>query len=163
MAHPEIRTNGDTENLYEYLTFQFVMGEGTMFKNIFTMQPGHYMTIELDTWQTKVVKYWEPNFNLDQYHTEEYFIVELRKILDETISQQLRSDVPIGTYLSGGIDSSLVTVMASKFLDKPIKSFSEELLEKERNLTNFNMHALHQTPQNLNSLKFFQLNRSLLT
>ena len=124
LAHPEIPTECDTENLYEYLTFQFVMGEGTMFKNIFTMQPGHYMTIELDTWQTKVVKYWEPNFNLDQYHTEEYFIVELRKILDETISQQLRSDVPIGTYLSGGIDSSLVTVMASKFLDKPIKSFS---------------------------------------
>ena len=124
LAHPDIRTESDTENLYEYLTFQFIMGEGTMFKNIFTVQPGHYMTIDLKSWDTKSVKYWEPNFNLDQYHTEEYFIVELRKILDETISQQLRSDVSIGTYLSGGIDSSLVTIMASKFLDKPIKSFS---------------------------------------
>ncbi len=124
LAHPDIRTESDTENLYEYLTFQFIMGEGTMFKNIFTVQPGHYMTIDLKSWDTKSVKYWGPNFNLDQYHTEEYFIVELRKILDETISQQLRSDVSIGTYLSGGIDSSLVTVMASKFLDKPIKSFS---------------------------------------
>ena len=124
LAHPDIRTESDTENLYEYLTFQFIMGEGTMFKNIFTVQPGHYMTIDLKSWDTKSVKYWEPNFNLDQYHTEEYFIVELRKILDETISQQLRSDVSIGTYLSGGIDSSFVTVMASKFLDKPIKSFS---------------------------------------
>lgn len=82
------------------------------------------MTIDLNNWDICTTKYWEPNFQLDQYHTEEYFIVELQKILDETISQQLRSDVPVGTYLSGGLDSSLVTIMASKFLNNPIKSFS---------------------------------------
>jgi asparagine synthase (glutamine-hydrolysing) len=124
LAHPEIKSESDTSNLYEYLTFQFVMGEGTMFRNIFKVLPGHYMTINLDSWDIKTEKYWEPNFKLDQFHTEEYFIVELQKILDETISQQLRSDVPLGTYLSGGLDSSLVTIMASKFLDNPIKSFS---------------------------------------
>jgi asparagine synthase (glutamine-hydrolysing) len=124
LAHPEIKSESDTANLYEYLTFQFVMGEGTMFRNIFKVLPGHYMTINLDSWDIKTEKYWEPNFKLDQFHTEEYFIVELQKILDETISQQLRSDVPLGTYLSGGLDSSLVTIMASKFLDNPIKSFS---------------------------------------
>lgn len=124
LAHPEIRSESDTDNLYEYLTFQFVMGEGTMFRNIFKVKPGHYMTMDLNSWDISTVKYWEPNFKLDQFHTEEYFIVELQKILDETISQQLRSDVPLGTYLSGGLDSSLVTIMASKFLDNPIKSFS---------------------------------------
>ncbi len=124
LAHPEIKTESDTQNLYEYLTFQFVMGEGTMFRNIFKVQAGHFMTIDLKSWDIKTYKYWEPNFKIDKFHTEEYFIVELQKILDETISQQLRSDVPLGTYLSGGLDSSLVTIMASKFLDKPIKSFS---------------------------------------
>jgi asparagine synthase (glutamine-hydrolysing) len=124
LAHPEVTAQSDVDNLYEYLTFQFVMGEGTMFKNIFKVLQGHYMTIDLRFWDIKSVKYWEPNFQLDQYHTEEYFVVELQKILDETISQQLRSDVSLGTYLSGGLDSSLVTIMASKFLDKPIKSFS---------------------------------------
>ena len=124
LAHPEIAAESDTGNLYEYLTFQFVIGEGTMFRNIFKVKPGHYMTMNLNSWDIKTVKYWEPNFKLDLFHTEEYFIVELQKILDETISQQLRSDVPVGTYLSGGLDSSLVTIMASKFLDKPIKSFS---------------------------------------
>ena len=101
-----------------------MLGEGTMFKNIFKVQPGHYMTIDLSSWKINIVKYWIPNFKIDQYHTEEYFIAELQKILDETISQQLRSDVSVGTYLSGGIDSSLVTIMASKFLGKPFKSFS---------------------------------------
>lgn len=124
LAHPGIAAESDTANLYEYLTFQFVIGEGTMFKNIFKVKPGHYMTMSLDSWDINTVKYWEPNFKLDLFHTEEYFIVELQNILEETISQQMRSDVPVGTYLSGGLDSSLVTIMASKLLNKPIKSFS---------------------------------------
>jgi asparagine synthase (glutamine-hydrolysing) len=124
LAHPDIPAEVDKENLYEYLTFQFVMGEGTMFKNIFKVQPGHFMTLDLKSWKVNTVKYWEPNFKTDQYHTEEYFIVELRKVLNKTISQQLRSDVPIGTYLSGGVDSSFVTILASQMLDNQIKSFS---------------------------------------
>lgn len=124
LAHPEITAIPDDENLCEYLTFQFIMGTGTMFKNILKIQPGHYVTIDLQNWKTDEVKYWIPDFNIDHYHTEEYFIAELQKILDETISQQLRSDVPIGTYLSGGLDSSLVTIMASKILNKPFKCFS---------------------------------------
>ncbi|MEO6894835.1 MAG: asparagine synthase (glutamine-hydrolyzing) [Ginsengibacter sp.] len=124
LAHPSIEAESDPDNLYEYLTFQFIMGSGTMFKNIHKILPGHFMSINLKTWDIKENKYWEPNFNIDQYHTEEYFIVELDKILRKTIYQQLRSDVPIGTYLSGGIDSSFVTIMASKLLDTQIKSFS---------------------------------------
>lgn len=124
LKHPEIKSEPDNGNLFEYLTFQFIMGEETMFKNIYKIKPGHFMILDMNSWDVSFTKYWEPNFQLDQYHTEEYFVVELQKILDETISQQLRSDVPVGTYLSGGLDSSLVTILASKFLDKPIKSFS---------------------------------------
>ena len=124
LAHPGIVAEPDSENLYEYLTFQFILGEGTMFRNISKVQPGHYMTIDIASWKINKVKYWVPNFKIDQFHTEEYFIAELQKILDETISQQLRSDVPVGTYLSGGLDSSLVTIMTAKFLNKPFKSFS---------------------------------------
>ena len=105
------------------------MGEATMFKNIYKVQPGHYMTLDLNTWKFKTVKYWEPNFKIDEYHTEEYFIAELQKILDETIFQQLRTDVPLGTYLSGGIDSSYVTIMSSRMLNKSIKSFSGAFAE----------------------------------
>jgi asparagine synthase (glutamine-hydrolysing) len=129
LAHPSIDAESDPDNLYEYLTFQFIIGSGTMFKNIYKILPGSYMSIDLKNWDIKEEKYWEPNFNIDQYHTEEYFIVELDKILKKTIYQQLRSDVPIGTYLSGGIDSSFVTVMASKFLDTQIKSFSGAFME----------------------------------
>ena len=124
LAHPSITALPDTDNLYEYLTFQFVMGESTMFRNIFKILPGHSMSVNLNIWEVKTVKYWSPNFKIDQFHTEEFFIAELQQILEETVFQQLRSDVPLGTYLSGGIDSSFVTIMASKLLNKPIKSFS---------------------------------------
>jgi len=129
LAHPDIKAEADSDHLYEYLTFQFTLGEGTMFKNIYKILPGHSMTINLSNWDIKISKYWEPNFKIDQFHTEEYFITKLQDILEETVNQQLRSDVPLGTYLSGGIDSSLVTIMASKFLNKSIKSFSGAFAE----------------------------------
>jgi asparagine synthase (glutamine-hydrolysing) len=124
LAHPEIKAIPAIDTLYEYLTFQFIMGEGTMFQNIFKVQPGCYLTINLGSWDLKSVNYWEPNFNTDLFHTEEYFVSQLQKILDDTIMQQMRSDVPVGTYLSGGMDSSLVTIMASQLTNHPLKSFS---------------------------------------
>lgn len=124
LAHPEVKALPAMENFYEYLTFQFILGENTLFQNINKFQPGHYSIIDLKTWSFKTVNYWKPDFNTDVFHTEDYFISELQKILEDTITQQLRSDVPIGTYLSGGIDSSLVTIMASKIVNYPIKSFS---------------------------------------
>lgn len=124
LAHPEIIAEPDYPNIYEYLTFQFILGEGTMFRNIFKIKPGNYMTCYLDTYESNHVNYWKPDFRIDKFHTQEYFIDELRKILEKTIKQQLRSDVPLGTYLSGGIDSSLVTIMASRFHMGQIKSFT---------------------------------------
>jgi len=124
LAHPEVKSIPHKKNIHEYLTFQFILGEGTMFENIYKVMPGHSMVFDLNTGKSVRNKYWEPNFQLDCFHTEEYFIVELQKILDQTIYQQLRSDVPVGTYLSGGIDSSLVTIMSSKHYPGQLKSFS---------------------------------------
>jgi asparagine synthase (glutamine-hydrolysing) len=124
LKHPDIVPEPDRKNLYEYLTFQFVLGEETMFKNISKVLPGHYMTLDLGSGKLNRVKYWEPDFKIDKYHTEEYFIVTLGEILDQTISQQLRSDVPLGSYLSGGIDSSLVTILSATKYGKQFKSFA---------------------------------------
>jgi asparagine synthase (glutamine-hydrolysing) len=95
-----------------------------MFKNIYKVQSGHYIKLDLASWKLNSVKYWEPDFATDLFHTEKYYISELQKILKDTIVQQMRSDVPIGTYLSGGIDSSLVTIMSAGFSEIPLKSFS---------------------------------------
>ncbi len=124
LKHPEINGEYEPKSLYEYLTFQFILGEETLFRNIYKVLPGHYMTINLNNNKINRIKYWEPDFKIDRYHTEEYFIVRLGEILDQTISQQLRSDVPLGSYLSGGLDSSFVTIMSACKYGRQFKSFT---------------------------------------
>jgi asparagine synthase (glutamine-hydrolysing) len=124
LKHPDIVAEPDFKNLSEYLTFQFILGEGTMFRNIQKLSAGHYITIDLNSGNFNTVKYWEPDFKIDQFHTEEYFICRLGEILNQTISQQLRSDVPLGSYLSGGLDSSIVTIMAASKYAPQFKSFT---------------------------------------
>ncbi len=95
-----------------------------MFRNIHKVAPGSLYDYRSCLRKFNRVKYWEPNFKIDRYHTEEYFIVRLGEILDEAITQQLRSDVPLGSYLSGGIDSSFVTILSACKYGKQFKSFT---------------------------------------
>jgi asparagine synthase (glutamine-hydrolysing) len=124
LAHQAVNAIPNYKSIQEYLTFQFVLSEETMFENIYKICPGHFSVLDLSRMDFSRFCYWQPNFKLDPYHTEEYFIVELRKIIEDTIKIQLRSDVPLGTYLSGGTDSSLVTMLASQYYDKPLKTFT---------------------------------------
>ncbi|MEO0582676.1 MAG: asparagine synthase (glutamine-hydrolyzing) [Bacteroidota bacterium] len=124
LAHPAVKPEPNYEAINEYLTFQFLLGDLTLYKGIRKVLPGHYLRIDLETFQTEKIKYWEPNFEVDQFHTQDYFEHELKRLLEDTVRIQLRSDVPVGAYLSGGMDSSLVTVLADKFLDKPITTFT---------------------------------------
>lgn len=125
LAHPEVQAEFNQESLNEYLTFQFVLGEKTLFKNINKVLPGHFLVIDLnDFLKNRLVKYWEPTFRIDNHHTLEYFVYELQRLLEDTIKIQLRSDVPLGTYLSGGIDSSIVTLLASRHIPDNLKTFT---------------------------------------
>ncbi|MEO8398741.1 MAG: asparagine synthase (glutamine-hydrolyzing), partial [Ignavibacteriaceae bacterium] len=124
LQHPEVQATPNLQAVNQYLTFQFVLGTDTLFKNIYKLSPGHFMSVNLDTMDFSVKKYWEPNFNVDEHHTEEYFVYQLKNLLDDTINIQLRSDVPVGSYLSGGMDSSIVTSLAAKKLEGSFKSFT---------------------------------------
>lgn len=124
LKHPQLKAEVNKDGLNDYLTFQFILGNSTLFKGVCKLAPGHYMVIDLHNLNHHYVKYWSPSFSVDKYHTEEYFIHELKRLIEDTIRIQLRSDVPLGTYLSGGTDSSLVTLIASRLLNKPISTFS---------------------------------------
>ncbi len=124
LEHPAVAAEVNKQGLHDYLTFQFILGDCTLFKNIGKLSPGHYMIIDSNSLETNLIKYWTPNFSVDRFHTEEFFIAELRHLIEDTIRIQLRSDVPLGTYLSGGLDSSLVTMIASKNLSQQLLTFS---------------------------------------
>lgn len=125
LFHPEVNARFKQASLNEYLTFQFVLGANTLFRDIFKLLPGHYMVVDLRKPEKKSLKkYWEPNFHIDHHHTLEYFVYELQRLLEDTVKIQMRSDVPVGTYLSGGIDSSIVTILASRYFRDNIKTFT---------------------------------------
>ncbi len=113
LRHPGFRAEPDWRQLHDYLVLQLQLGEGTMFQGIRKVLPGHYQVVELPSGAMRSVRYWEPRFRVDGDHTEEYFQHTLREAIEETVRLQMRSDVPVGSYLSGGLDSSVVSVLAA--------------------------------------------------
>jgi asparagine synthase (glutamine-hydrolysing) len=124
LEHPAVKAEPNYRAIQEYLVFQYVFSDETFFKSIRKVPPGHYHLIDLRSFEGRSIKYWDPKFTVDVHHTEEYFVTKLREILEDTIRIQLRSDVPLGTYLSGGLDSSIVTVLASRYSASPLKTFT---------------------------------------
>jgi asparagine synthase (glutamine-hydrolyzing) len=104
-----IETNQDA--LLEYFTFQYTLGNETLFKNVIQLMPGQLLTYEAG--QLNIKKYWDVNYQIDYNHSEKYFEEKLEHLLKDSIKYHQVSDVPVGSYLSGGIDSSLITVLAN--------------------------------------------------
>jgi asparagine synthase (glutamine-hydrolysing) len=104
----EIRTNKTA--LAEYLTFQYTIGEKTLFSGIRQLLPGHSLSIEFGRITTK--RYWDVNYEIDFDHSPAYFYRRLTELMHESVALHGRSDVPVGAYVSGGVDSSLIYRLA---------------------------------------------------
>jgi asparagine synthase (glutamine-hydrolysing) len=105
---PNIST--DEGAFAEYLTFQYTIGDKTLFNGINQLLPGHALAVE--NGQVRVWRYWDVSYEIDYQHSASYFHNRLSELLEESISIHGRSDVPVGSYVSGGIDSSLIYKMA---------------------------------------------------
>ena len=126
LASGEYKKNVNYEALQDYITFQFCLNGKTLFKNIHALLPGHTLTITFDSSiHLKEKKYWDIPYALDDRHDESYFIEKLSFLLEASINEHLRSDVPLGAHLSGGLDSSAVVGIASKLLgSSSLKTFT---------------------------------------
>lgn len=105
-----IETN--EESLSEYLTFQYTLGSETLFKGINQLMPGHCLIYQNQNITLK--KYWDVSYQIDLEHSPKYFEDKLEFLLKDSVQYHQVSDVPIGSYLSGGIDSSLISVLAAE-------------------------------------------------
>jgi asparagine synthase (glutamine-hydrolysing) len=112
----------DVEGFKDYLTFQFCLAGKTLFKGIRELLPGH--TLSVKNGAIEIKRYWEVYYELDFDHTPKYFDDRLRELLPESVGLHLRADVPVGTYLSGGLDSSAVASIASRHSNGDFKAFT---------------------------------------
>lgn len=122
LAHTEAETKRDDMSLQHYLTFQFCLDERTLFKGIKKVKPGHYIAGKGSSIISNI-NYWQLDYQIDEKNSEDDFIDELKFLLKDTMRLQMRSDVPVGAYLSGGIDSSLVSSLASEIYNQPLPMF----------------------------------------
>jgi len=97
--------------LRDYFSFQFCLGDRTLFDGIEQVQPGHCGYFHMDG-RVELHKYWEVYYELDWEHTESFFMGKVRELLLDSVDFHLRADVEVGAYLSGGVDSSLVAALA---------------------------------------------------
>jgi len=122
LEHPDVVKELDPEALDAYLTLGYVPDPLSIFRGIHKLPPGHFLTFSDGV--VSVKQYWDFELSNDQSMSETDCLEELRKLLDESVRLRLISDVPLGAFLSGGIDSSTVVAMMARHMGQPVKTFS---------------------------------------
>jgi len=117
----DVKREADMEAIDSYLTFRYVPGPKTLFKDIFKLMPGHTLTLHQGRFDIK--KYWSLEFRPGN-ESEDYYAKKLRQLMEDSVRKRLISDVPLGAYLSGGLDSSFVVGLMSKLMDRPVNTFT---------------------------------------
>jgi asparagine synthase (glutamine-hydrolysing) len=112
----------DPEALHQYLSLRIIAPPRTMFSAIRKLPPGHRMLYK--NGQVKIDRYWNLNYEPKFDIKEEDLLDELEQQVFESVRYHMVSDVPVGAFLSGGVDSSLIVAMMSKIANQPVKTFS---------------------------------------
>jgi asparagine synthase (glutamine-hydrolysing) len=110
-----------------YMSFGYIPGENTLHQGIKRLMPGHYAVLkcaQLNEQQLTITEYWDLKFDNQDDKGFDYYVDESKKLLESAIDLRLRSDVPLGIFLSGGIDSSAVVGLLADKVEEPLKTFS---------------------------------------
>jgi len=131
LAHPEISARLNQDAVAEYLAFGYGSNEQTLFHGIRKLMPGHWLRLDARAGRLEIERYWDlpPNEARESYDEREW-TAECRRRLEETVRMRLMSDVPLGAFLSGGVDSSAITAIAQRMTGSPVRTFSVGYAEK---------------------------------
>ena len=111
----EVHAELNYEALHRYLSFLWIPGPATLFSGIKQVPPGHYLAWSDSSNDKVAIKpYWQLRFNADEHMHEEAAVEELKSILQHSVDRHLISDVPVGVFLSGGLDSSCILALSTK-------------------------------------------------
>lgn len=135
----------------DYISFQFCIGEKTLIENVVQIPAAHYAILQ-SNYDLKTNCYWEVHYNIDYEHTERWFVERLKELIHDSMKIHLRADVEVGSYVSGGIDSSFLASYAKNLSDQEsMKIFNGRFCEGDgfdessyaRDLANQHNLSLH--------------------
>ena len=130
LCDPDVSKEIDWTSLNLYLTFNYIPAPKTIFKNLQKLEPGHYLLAENGTVVTK--KYWDISTSTEQLKDKlrneseriDFYKKRLFELMNKAVQRRLISDVPLGAFLSGGIDSSIIVALMARNSVIPVKTFS---------------------------------------
>src|ERR1700722_2849827 len=124
LAYPGVKPEFNVGGLAEYLAFGYLAGEESMNAGIRKLMPGHTLTVD-ENGNLETSPYWDLNIEVDDgSQPREHYVRGYREQLEECVSSHLMSDVPLGVFLSGGLDSSAIAALTTKIRKEPIETFS---------------------------------------
>lgn len=122
LQHPSISASPREESMWNYLTYQSAPSPYTLFENIYKLEPGNSLVYTKEGYHIK--KYWDVPLRTHTNGQKTDVIAEVESLLLKSVKRRLISDVPVGAFLSGGIDSSLIVAMMSKLTNTKVKTYS---------------------------------------
>jgi asparagine synthase (glutamine-hydrolysing) len=132
LQDPSVRTEINPEAMHHYLTYQYVPGPMTIFQSIKKLPPAHMLT--LCNGEITIQQYWNISYAQKiELSSINGYIEQFMDIFREAVKIRLRSDVPLGAFLSGGIDSSAIVAVMSQIGNQPVKTFSIGFEEADYN------------------------------
>ncbi len=143
--HPYMEDSISSENLKKYFAYGYIPAPNSIFKNIYKLAAGHNLVYSFSSKEITIKKYWEfviEPFEKIPENPEETWGEELRHLISKAVKRRLVSDVPLGIFLSGGIDSSCVAAYAASFMNPgELRTFSISFEEKSFDESEYSLKA----------------------
>ena len=122
LQHPAVEREINPEAVDAYLTYGYVPDPLSIFRGIHKLPPGHHLT--LTDGRIAIESYWDFSYEETTARGADDYLEELRSLLDDAVRARLIADVPLGAFLSGGVDSSTVVALMARHMTQPVKTFS---------------------------------------
>lgn len=145
IEHSNVTKTVSTKSIQKYFAYGYIPAPGSLYKNIYKLPAGNNMIVSLENQDIHIEKYWD--FELEPFENipknpEEVWGEQLRDLIENAVKRRMVSDVPLGVFLSGGIDSSAITAFASKHsANRKLLTFSIGFEEASFNESNFAKHT----------------------
>ena len=125
MLEQDMEREINLDAISSYFSFRYPILDDTFFKGIYSLPPAHF--IKISGSKVEITEYWNAAKKFEEQKNdkgEEFYIENLQRLLESAVKYRMIADVPIGSYLSGGVDSSIISALMAKNSDKPIKTYT---------------------------------------